>query len=178
MSKAEFLSKKRALEYTWNQILYNTLTAWLKEQAGFRHIPTLPKLAGQLQYGWAQKKSFVCFFYKDSFLPFIDILRQRGLFYQFYIFNEKWITLLCPAFGARKVVVAWLKPKELLGGGKGPCITFYNQQTLQYTLTYQQVYYLTQVTQEFFIFNTPFGMVGHEILLKKHIGGVLVCGIR
>lgn len=66
----------------------------------------------------------------------------------------------------------------LPGLGGGPCsIRVYDRNKRFYYLSYKQVSYLYARSKNIYVFNTPFGLLRHEELLKKKIGGHLLCSL-
>lgn len=160
----------------WNRKIFQYMLEWLRNP-NLKYLLTVRDLVTRLNYGWDQGKRFIFFYNTPSALAFLDILKQQGYLLEYYHISREVVQVFKPsAVFEKDIVVIWLKPKEVLGNKRQP-ITWFSQNSYQYAFTYKQVLALTMVTHQTFIFNTVDGLVTQDYLLKKQIGGLLLCGL-
>lgn len=136
-----------------------------------KKIITLPSLLVRLREGRLNNKEYIFCYYRAYLVSFLRILQKYQYIKSFY---------LVPAIDAahqllpNPVIVVFL-PEAPLPESVQYKLQIYSRQRLFCYMSYKQVVYLVSRSKNIYLYNTPVGLITHEDLLKKKIGGQLIC---
>jgi ribosomal protein S8 len=156
-----------------NQIILLELKQWYYATQQKKIIISFFGLLRQLAFGWDHSHLNVYYYYKPSFLTFIKVLQQKGYIESYCILSS---ALFDSIYESRQVVVFFLPTQEKFLSQKRHVYVHFKKNQ-QIFLTYEQVLYVVKHMNHTFLFHTNEGLLVQEELLKKKIGGLLVCSL-
>lgn len=158
---------KEGLSVDKNKLLQEELKRWNRKTV---NIVSLSNLLHTLQEGWRHHKVFISYPYKPQFLVFLELLKKRGYIETFCILPG-----LPDKLEFLPALIVCALPEASSGGPitKGLYVYTRNRQAL--SITYKQIVYLSKKTQQTLLFSTNCGVMTQTAVLKKKIGGLLLC---
>lgn len=148
------------------------LDAWLLKPDK-KKIITLSSLLIRLREGRLNNKEYIFCYYRTYLVSFLQILQKYQYIKSFYVVPAVDIEgrlLLNP------VLVVFL-PEVPLPESMQYRLQMYSRQRLFCYMSYKQVVYLVARSKNIYLYNTPVGILTHEDILKKKIGGQLICSL-